>query len=336
MSDMITVAVDAMGGDNGALEMVQGAVLATKENEKVRVLLCGYEDAVKTELAKYEYDESRIEIVPTTEEISCDASPVAEIRSKKDSSIVVAMKKVKDGEADGMVSAGSSGALLVGGQTIVGRIKGVERAPFSPLLPNMNGFAMLLDSGANVDAKPNMLVQWAKMGSVYMENVLGIEKPRVGIVNIGVEEAKGNQLVKDTYPLLKECEDINFIGSVEPRDIPYGVCDVIVCDAFVGNVIIKLSEGMAMSLVKMIKNEIMSSTRTKIGGALVKPAMKGVMAKFDTSEYGGAPLLGLKGLVVKIHGNATHAEMKNAILQCIDFKEHNISEKIADAVAKAE
>jgi glycerol-3-phosphate acyltransferase PlsX len=333
MSDLITVAVDAIGGDNGAVEMVKGAVCATKENDRVKVLLCGYEDVIRAELSKYEYDEARVEVVATTQEISCDASPVMEIQKKKDSSIVVAMKKVKSGEADGMVSAGSSGALLVGGQTIVGRLKGVDRAPFSPLIPNMEGVSLLLDAGANMDCKPNQLLQFAQMGSVYMERVMGVEKPRVGIVNIGVEEAKGNQLVKETYPLLQACKEINFIGSIEPRDIPYGGCDVIVCDAFVGNVVIKLSEGLAMALVKMIKGEVMKSTRTKIGGALVKPALKSVMGKFDTTEYGGAPLLGLKGLIVKIHGNATQAEMKNAILQCIDFKEQNINDRISELIA---
>lgn len=332
MSKLVTVAIDAMGGDHGAAEMVKGAVEAIKTNAKVKVLLCGNQSVVETELAKYEYDSSRVEIVPTTEEVSCDESPVMEIQKKKDSSMVVALKKVKEGEADGFVSAGSSGAILVGGQVIVGRMKGVERAPLAPIIPNKDGIALLLDAGANMDCKPSQLLQFAKMGSIYMENVVGVKKPRVAIVNIGVEEAKGNQLVKDTYPLLKECKDINFIGSMEPRDVPYGGADVIVCDAFVGNVILKLSEGLAGALVKMIKEEVMSSTRTKIGGALVKPALKNVMAKFDTAEYGGAPLLGLKGLVVKIHGSSTHAEMKNAILQCVDFTEQNINDKIKDQI----
>lgn len=332
MSELVTVAVDAMGGDNGAKEMVKGAVLATKENDSVHILLCGTEDIVNSELSQYEYDKERISVVATTEEVSCDASPVMEIQKKKDSSMVVAMKKVKDGTADAFVSAGSSGAILVGGQVMVGRMKGVERAPLAPVIPNMQGVSLLLDAGANMDCKPHQLVQFAKMGSIYMENIVGVKNPRVAIVNVGVEEAKGNQLVKETYPLLKDCEDINFIGSVEPREVPYGACDVIVCDAFVGNVILKLSEGLAGALVKMIKAEVMKSTRTKIGGALVKPALKGVMSKFDTAEYGGAPLLGLKGLVVKIHGSATHAEMKNAILQCVDFTEQKINDKIQEKI----
>lgn len=332
MSEFVTVAVDAMGGDNGASEMVKGVVLATKENDHVRIILCGDEKTVKDELEQYEYDSERISIVATTEEVSCDASPVMEIQKKKDSSMVVAMKKVKEKEADAFISAGSSGAILVGGQVLVGRMKGVDRAPLAPLIPNKEGISLLIDCGANMDCKPHQLVQFAKMGSVYMENVVGIKNPRVGIVNVGVEEAKGNQLVKDAYPMLKNCEGINFIGSVEPRDVPYGVCDVIVCDAFVGNVILKLSEGLAMALVKMIKEEVMKSARTKLGGALVKPALKGVMKKFDATEYGGAPLLGLNGLVVKIHGNATHLEMKNAVLQCVDFTQQRINDKIREKI----
>ena len=332
MSEYVTVAVDAMGGDNGAKEMVMGAVLATKENDTVHIVLCGDEQTITKELSGYEYDKERIRVVATTQEVSCDASPVMEIQKKKDSSMVVAMKLVKSGEADAFISAGSSGAVLVGGQVLVGRMKGVDRAPLAPIIPNKEGVSLLIDCGANMDCKPHQLVQFAKMGSVYMENVVGIKNPRVGIVNVGVEEAKGNNLVKETYPLLKACDDINFIGSVEPRDVPYGVCDVIVCDAFVGNVILKLSEGLAMALVKMIKEEVMKSTRTKIGGALVKPALKGVMKKFDATEYGGAPLLGLNGLVVKIHGNATHLEMKNAVLQCVDFTENKINDKIREKI----
>ena len=332
MKNYVTVAVDAMGGDNSAVEMVKGAVDALNAHNTVHVMLCGNQNIIETELAKYEYDKQRVEIVATTEEVSCDASPVMEIQKKKDSSMVVALKKVKEGVADGFVSAGSSGAILVGGQVIVGRMKGVERAPLAPLVPNKEGISLLLDSGANMDCKPAHLLQFAKMGSIYMENVVGIKNPRVAIVNIGTEEAKGNQLVKDTYPLLKECKNINFIGSIEPRDVPYGKADVIVCDAFVGNVILKLSEGLAGALVKMIKEEVMKSTRTKIGGVLMKPALKGVMAKFDTAEHGGAPLLGLKGLVVKIHGSSTHSEMKNAILQCVDFTEQKINDKIREQI----
>ncbi|MCR4716401.1 MAG: phosphate acyltransferase PlsX [Lachnospiraceae bacterium] len=334
MSDYITVAIDGMGGDNGALEMVKGAVNAVNEHDNVKVIICGDEETINTELAKYEYADYKIEVVPTTEEVEVDASPVMEIRQKKDSSMVVAMKLVKEGRASGFVSAGSSGAILVGGQLLVGRMKGVQRAPLAPLVPNTEGISLLIDAGANMDAKPEHLVQYAQMGSIYMEKIVGIKNPRVGIVNVGVEEHKGNKLVKETFPLLKELDDINFIGSVEPRDVPHGACDVIVCDAFVGNALLKVQEGLASALVHMIKDSIMKSTRTKIGGALVKPAIKDVMKLFDTSEYGGAPLLGLDGLVVKIHGNATHKEMKNAILQCVDFTEKKVNDQIRESIQK--
>ena len=215
---------------------------------------------------------------------------------------------------------------------IVGRLKGVERPPLAPLIPTAKGFTLLVDCGANVDAKPSNLVQFAKMGTVYMKKMMGIENPTVGIVNIGAEEEKGNMLVKDTFPMLKNCPDINFIGSVEARDIPSGYCDIVVCDAFVGNVILKLYEGLSSMLVSEIKGAMMSSTRSKIGGALVKPAIKNKMKSFSSSEYGGAPLLGLNGLVVKTHGSAKAKEVTTSILQCITFKEQDINKKINEKI----
>ena len=191
-------------------------------------------------------------------------------------------------------------------------------------------FSLLIDCGANVDARASHLVQFARMGSIYMENIMGVKNPRVGIVNIGAEEEKGNALVKETFPLLKECKDINFIGSIEARDISKGECDVIVCEAFVGNVILKLYEGVAGSLVRVIKKGMMETLRGKIGGALVKPSMKRVLKSFDTSENGGAPLLGLKGLVVKAHGSASAVEIKNAIFQCVEFSRQQVNEKIKE------
>lgn len=252
------------------------------------------------------------------------------IRKKKDSSIVVGMKMVKAGDADAFVSAGSSGAILVGGQTLVGRIKGVERPPLAPLIPTEKGVALLIDCGANVDARPSHLVQFARMGSIYMEHVVGVKNPKVAIVNIGAEEEKGNALVKETFPLLKELRDINFTGSIEAREIPRGQADVIVCEAFTGNVILKLTEGLASTLISKIKGGMMSSFRSKIGALLVKPALKKTLKEFDASEYGGAPLLGLNGLVVKTHGSATAKEVSNSILQCITFKEQKINEKIKE------
>ena len=336
MAELVKVALDAMGGDNAPAEIVKGAVEALNENDKLKVYTVGDETAIKAELAKYTYDASRLEIVHTTEVIETAEPPVMAIRKKKDSSIVKAMNMVKNKECDAFVSAGSTGAVLVGGQVIVGRIKGVERPPLAPLIPTKTGFSLLIDCGANVDARPSFLVQFAKIGTVYMENVMGIKNPKVAIVNIGAEEEKGNALVKETFPLLKACPDINFIGSIEAREIPSGQADVIVCDAFVGNVILKLYEGVGATLISKVKEGMMSTLRSKIGALLVKPALKQTMKSFDASEYGGAPLLGFNGLVVKTHGSSKAQEVKNTLIQCVTFKEQNLNEKIKQAVSKEE
>ena len=333
---MIKIAVDAMGGDNAPSEIVKGAVEAVSERPDITVCLTGQEDIIKKELEKYTYKKEQIEIVPASEVIETGEPPVNAIRKKKDSSIVVGMNLVKRGEADGFVSAGSSGAILVGGQVIVGRIKGVERPPLAPLIPTERGFSLLIDCGANVDARPSHLVQFAQMGSIYMEHVMGVKRPRVAIVNIGAEEEKGNALVKETFPLLKECPGINFIGSIEAREIPHGGADVIVCEAFVGNVILKLYEGVGATMISMIKKGMMSSLRSKIGALLIKPALKSTLKSFDASQYGGAPLLGLKGLVVKTHGSSKANEVKISIIQCIAFKEQAISEKIGQCLSPRE
>ena len=329
---MIKVALDAMGGDNAPGEIVKGAIKAVSEIDDLELVLCGKEEVVNKSLAENGYKGNRITVLNTTEVIETGEPPVMAIRRKKDSSIVKGMGLVKNKECDGFISAGSSGAILVGGQMIVGRIRGIERPPLAPLIPTEKGAALLVDCGANVDARPSWLVQFAKMGSIYMENVVGIKNPKVGIVNIGTEEEKGNDLVKEVYPLLKACPDINFIGSVEAREIPHGAADVIVCDAFVGNVILKLYEGVGATIIGMIKGALMSSLRSKIGALLVKPAIKTTLKSMDATEYGGAPLLGLNGLVVKVHGNCTEKEICNAIKQCVIFKEQNISQKIADRI----
>ena len=329
---MIKVAVDAMGGDYAPGEMVAGAVDAVNTQPGIQVILVGKEDVVNAELSKYTYEKDRIQVVNATEVIATEEPPVNAIRKKKDSSIVVGMNLVKKKEADAFVSAGSSGAILVGGQVIVGRSKGVERPPLAPLIPTEKGVSLLIDCGANVDARPSHLVQFARMGSIYMENVMHIKNPRVAIVNIGAEEEKGNALVKETFPLLKECRDINVIGSIEAREIPHGGADVIVCEAFVGNVILKLYEGVGATLLSKVKGAMMSDLRSKIGALLVKPALKATLKSFDASRYGGAPLLGLNGLVVKTHGNSKANEVKNSIIQCVAFKEQGINEKIRESL----
>ncbi len=335
MSNSVIVAVDAMGGDNAPISIIKGAVMAVNENSKVIVKLVGPEDVIKEELKKYTYKNEQIEIINATEIIETSEPPVLAIRRKKDSSLVVAMNLVKKGLADAFVSAGSTGAVLVGGQLIIGRIKGIDRPPLAPAIPTSKGPSLLVDCGANVDARPDHLVQFAKMGSIYMENVMGVANPRVGIINIGAEEEKGNHLVKETFPLLKNCPDINFVGSVEARDIPLGKADVLVCDAFVGNCVLKMFEGVGILLLSEIKKGMLSTFRSKIGALLVKPALKKTLKRFDASEYGGAPMIGLNGLVVKSHGSSDAKEIKNSIFQCIAFVESDISGKIKQSLSNS-
>ncbi len=326
------IALDCMGGDNAPGEIVKGAVLAANENKDMLIKLVGREDEIKKELEKYPSSD-KLEIVDAKEVIETGEPPVAAIRKKKDSSLVKCMYMVKKGEADAMVSAGSTGANLVGGHVIIGRIKGVERPPLAPLIPTKTGFSLLIDCGANVDARPSHLLQFAKMGSVYMENVVGVKNPKVALVNIGAEEEKGNALVKETYPLLKEMEGINFIGNIEARDIPNGDADVIVCEAFVGNVILKLYEGVASVLIDKIKGSMMNSIKTKIGALLIKKDLKKTLKGFSLEEHGGAPLLGLNGLLVKTHGSSKAIEIKNSILQCITFNELDINNKFKEKLS---
>ncbi|MBQ2577291.1 MAG: phosphate acyltransferase PlsX, partial [Lachnospiraceae bacterium] len=295
------IAVDAMGGDNAPQAIVDGTILALKESKNMEVYLVGQADLIEQALSRYsEAERERVTIIEASEVIEMAEPPVAAIRKKKDSSIVVALNLVKNGEADAFVSAGSTGAVLVGGQLIIGKLPGVKRAPLAPLIPTKKGVSLLIDCGANVDARSEHLVSFAKMGSIYMEYVLGKKNPTIGIANIGAEEEKGNALVKETFPLLKACDDINFVGSVEARDIPEGDVDVIVTEAFVGNMILKMYEGVSKTLLSVLKKSLLSSALSKIGAAMVLPALKKNLKAFDASEYGGAPLLGLKGLVVKV------------------------------------
>ncbi len=327
------IALDCMGGDFAPEEPVKGAIEAIRENKDILIKLVGKKELLINELSKYP-DANALadyyEIVDAQDVIETGEPPVVAIRKKTESSLVKCLYMVKHEEADAMVSAGSTGANLVGGHVIIGRLKGVERPPLAPVIPTMKGVTLLIDCGANVDAKPSYLVQFAKMGTVYMENIVGIKNPTVGLVNIGAEEEKGNALTKEAYQLLKETKGINFIGNVEARDIPEGAADVVVCDAFVGNVILKTYEGVAGSLLKKVKSGLMSSFKSKTGALLIKKDLKKTLKGFSIEEYGGAPLLGLKGLLVKTHGNSKSVEIKNSIFQCVAFKEMDFNNKLKE------
>lgn len=330
---MIKIAIDVMGGDNGPEAIIKGAMASLSEVKDTKLYFFGPKAELTRILSGYPENKDRVEIVDAPDVVSLHESPVMAVRRKKDSSIVKAMHFVKDGNADAVISAGSTGAILAGGQLIVGRIKGIQRPPLGALIPTRKGLSLLVDCGANVDAKPEWLLQFAEMGSIYVKNMLGLKNPTVGLVNIGAEEEKGNALVKESMQLLKEKEDINFIGSVEARDVVEGNCDVIVADAFVGNVVLKMYEGVA----KMLLGEITGALKnngpiTLLGAAMIKGSLKKTLKRFNAKDAGGAPILGLKGLVVKIHGNTDGSEVTAAIRQAADFSRSGIVQKIEESI----
>lgn len=316
------IVVDGMGGDFAPELVVEGCIQAVKEYEGIHIIITGKKELIKNELDKREYKGNKIEILNAEEVISTNEAPVKAIRRKKDSSMVKALELVKEGKAQAVISAGSTGALMAGATFVLGRIKGINRVCLAPLLPGAKAPFMIADAGANVDCKAEYLVQFAMMGKVYFESVLGVKSPTVGLVNIGAEEEKGNELTKAAYKLLKDT-DFNFIGNIEPRDIPRGEVNIAVCDGFIGNTVLKTYEGVASNLFSMLKKEIMASTRGKIGGALLKPVFKDFKKKFDYTEYGGSPFLGAKGICIKAHGSSDAKAFKNAIRQakiCYDKK----------------
>jgi glycerol-3-phosphate acyltransferase PlsX len=316
------IAVDGMGGDFAPVETVHGCVLAVQEYG-VEVTITGPKEVIEKELGKYEFDRSKIDILDAREVISLDEPPVMGMRRKKDSSLRRAFDLVKEGKADAVVSAGSTGALLAGGLLVIGRIKGIDRAALAALIPGRNGHFMVLDLGANADIKPQNLVEFAKMGRVYFESVLGYIKPKVGLVNIGAEEEKGNELTKAGYQLLKADKTINFIGNVEPREITDGDVQILVCDGFTGNTILKMYEGVVKNLMSMIKEAMLSTPRGKVGALLVKPALKEFLKAHDYKEEGGAALFGVDGLVIKAHGTSDARAYKNAIRQAKRLHDRN-------------
>lgn len=322
------IAIDGMGGDHAPSAEVEGIVLALKEYDDIEFYITGPEEDIKKELEKYDYPKEKVNIVNTTEVITTNEHPVMAIRKKKDSSIVKALNLVKDGTCDGIISGGSTGAFLAGCTFIVGRIKGVERPALAPIMPGKNNHFMIVDVGANVDCKPQYLVQFAKMGKIYYEIMFNTKNTSIGLVNIGAEEEKGNELTKTTYQLLKE-EDFNFVGNVEPREISDGDVNVLVTDGFVGNTVLKMYEGTASNILKMIKDEIYSSSLIpKIGALLLSPVFKKLKVKFDYKEVGGAPFLGVNGICIKAHGSSDGKAFKNAIRQTKQFYDKKILDQI--------
>jgi glycerol-3-phosphate acyltransferase PlsX len=324
----IRVAVDAMGGDHGPAAVVEAAYAALEEYDGIEIILVGPEGILRDEMKKLvsaragatgKLAELALSVAHAPDVITSDESPTLAFRRKKESSIVVGLKLVKDGHAHGFVSAGSTGALLTGATVMIGREKGISRPALGTMLPTPAGHTLLLDSGANMDCKPEYLLQFARLGTEYMQRVQGVKNPTVGLVNVGTEEEKGNAAVKEAFVLLKE-SGLNFVGNIEGRDIAQGTADIAVCDGFTGNVVLKFMEGFAKGMMGLIRKEIYATTRTKIGGMLAKPAFDGLRKHFDYREVGGAPFLGLKQIVIKAHGSSDSLAIKNAIRQCIQYQ----------------
>ncbi|MGV8980266.1 phosphate acyltransferase PlsX [Clostridium sp.] len=328
----MVVVVDGMGGDFSPNAVVEGCVAAIKEYD-IDILITGNEDLIREELKKHTFDSNKIRIVNASEVISTSEHPVMAIKRKKDSSLVKALNLVKSGEADAIISAGSTGAFLAGCTLIVGRIKGIDRPALAPIMPGKKGPFMIIDCGANAECKPHYLVQFGIMGKTYFENILKIKNPTVGLVNIGTEEEKGNELSKAAHKLLKQA-DLNFVGNVEAREIPTGETNVLVCDGFVGNVILKLYEGAVANIFDILKIGIMSSFRTKLGGMLLKPVFKKFKKDFDYKEYGGAAFLGVNGICIKAHGSSDGKAFKNAIKQATIFYDNGVVEKLKVEIEK--
>lgn len=329
------IILDGMGGDNAPMSVVEGAVLASKEIEH-HIAIIGQEELIEAELKKYTYDEDKISIINATEVISNDEAPVRAVRSKKDSSIVKGINMVKKGEGDIFISAGSTGALLAGGLFILGRIQGIDRPALATVYPIVGSIpSLLVDAGANADCKPNNLLEFGIMGNIYMEKVLGRENPKVGLVNIGAEAAKGSTLTKAAYDLLEQSH-MNFIGNVEAREVPKGACDVIVTDGFTGNVLLKLTEGLAWNILQVIKKKFTDGVKAKLGAALLIDKMKDLKKEFDYSEYGGAPILGVRGPIVKMHGSSNANAVKNTILKGIPYVTENVVDTIQNSVLEIE
>ncbi len=315
---LINIALDVMGGDNAPYSNIDGGIDALKSDKEIYIIFVGPSKTIEEYLASKDLSDvkDRFEIVDAQEVITNEDKPVEAVRIKKDSSLVRAATLVKEGKADSVVTAGNTGAFMAAGIFVLGRIKGISRPALAPIFPAKGGgHTVVLDIGANMDATAENLLQFAKMGSIYAEAVFNISKPKVGLLNVGVEEGKGNEVTKKAYEMLKEVDDINFIGNVEAREVPLGAADVIVCDGFVGNVMLKFMEGLASSIFSTLKEELMNGFVRKIGAVMLKGAFVSFKKKMDYSEHGGAPLLGVKGACIKSHGSSDAKAIKNAILK---------------------
>lgn len=326
------IVLDGMGGDNAPMEIVKGAVDASRKIEH-HIVIVGREDEINAELAKYDYDAAKIEVVHASEVIANEDSPIKAIRKKTDSSMVKGLTMLKEGNGDLFISAGNTGAYMAGSLFILGRISGVDRPAIVSIYPIVGGKepSIIVDAGANSECRPGNLLEFAIMGSLYMEKVMGRKNARVGLVNLGIEENKGTTVTKAAYKLLKEA-DINFVGNVEARDIPKGACDVVVCDGFTGNIILKLTEGFAWNLLKTMKKKFTEGISAKMGAVLLAGKVKDIKDEFDYSEYGGAPILGVNGPVLKIHGSSGAEAVKNAIIKGIPYAQQNVVGMISSAM----
>jgi glycerol-3-phosphate acyltransferase PlsX len=326
------IAVDAMGTDNHPEPDVEGAVAGARIYE-VPILLVGQPEVVERELAKHDISGLDIEIIPASQVIEMDEHPAQAVKSKPDSSMVVGMKLVKEGKADAFVSMGNTGGMLAAGIFQLGRIKGIKRPALSTIFPTIPGYTFILDVGANADVKPEYLAQFALMGSLYSEHVLGVERPKVGLLSNGEEESKGNELVLEAHQLLKAIPNINFIGNIEGRDVPLGKADVVVTDGFTGNVLVKMSEGLGKMMKHIIQTEIKADPLSMLGGLIAMRAFNRIKAHSDYSKYGGAPLLGLDGIAIVGHGSSNAFAVENAVRVARSAVENNIVEAIRSGLA---
>ncbi|WP_419891983.1 phosphate acyltransferase PlsX [Paenibacillus xylanexedens] len=327
------IVIDAMGGDNAPASTVAGAIAAATEWADTQIVLIGDEAKLEPLLSQSGVRPANLTVRHASEVIGSDDEPVKAVRRKKDASMVVAGRMLKEGEADAMISAGNTGALMTAGLLVVGRMEGIERPALAPMIPTIDDVGVLaLDLGANMDAKPEHLAQYGLMGSLYRQKVQGIESPRVGLLNVGTEPGKGNELTKHAYPLLEQLP-IRFVGNVEARDVLTGACDVLVCDGFAGNILLKSLEGTAGAIFALLKEQFSSSLKSKLAAAVLMPELRGLKRKLDYTEHGGAPLLGLSRLVVKSHGSADGNAIKNAVRQARIAVQNQLVESISKEIS---